>query len=82
MSADFRALTSFAKRVVPASEAQRQMMLMEHGTFSAEVGTIIGPFAVPDYSIWSEMLLKWAKDYLSKINSWSCHATKEMLGLS
>ena len=80
-SADVRALTRFAKRVVGGSEAQCQMMVLGHGAFPPDVGRVIGPSAAQDYRIWSRMLKQWAEDYLRKARYWSCAATTKILGI-
>jgi len=80
--ADFRALFGFANRIVVATRAQRDLMVLSHGVFSPEVGKRIGPSPAKDYSPWSEMLLRWAKDYLDKLHRLSSASTKQILGIS
>jgi len=79
--ADLRALVSFSKRVLNSCEAERQMMLLQHGIFPYDIGGVIGPYAAKDFSPWSDMLRRWAKDFLEKTKSWSSESTKRILSL-
>ena len=76
-----RALTGFAKKVVSLKECERQLLLLQHGHFSPDVGRTIGPAPAKNYAPWSEMLLRWSQDYLAKVVSWSTPKTKNILGL-
>ncbi|MBI3852034.1 MAG: hypothetical protein HY298_17385 [Verrucomicrobia bacterium] len=76
-----RALTTFAKRVVSSTEAQRQLLVLAHGHFPANVGRLIGPKGASNYSPWSDMLLRWSQDYLRKASAWSSANTKKILSL-
>ncbi len=78
--ADFKALVQFAKRVVSASPAAREMIVVSHGYFPPDVGSRIGPAPASDYSPWSDMLLRWAVDFLDKLDSLSSVRTKELVG--
>ena len=55
---DFRALVAFARLVVAISEFERQMLAVAHGACSS---------AEADYAQWSQMLLRWAGDFLKKV---------------
>ena len=79
--ADLRALTSFSKKILVSTEAERQMMLLRHGIFPHGIGGVIGPYAAKDFSTWSDMLVRWAKDFLEKTKSWSSESTKQILSL-
>jgi len=76
---DFRALVSFAKSVVASTAVQREAMLLSHGAFSPSMGGRFGPHATEDYSIWSEMLLRWATDFMTKVQQLSSGSTKKIL---
>lgn len=76
---DFRALVSFARRVERSSAFQRDAMVLSHGAFSPALGERFGPHAVNDYRIWSEMLSRWARDFLVKVRQFSSSATKQIL---
>jgi hypothetical protein len=78
---DFRALVGFAQRIASATPAARELMVLAHGSFSPSVGASIGPHAVTDLSPWSDMLLRWATDFLEKVTSLSAPATKRILGM-
>jgi 7-cyano-7-deazaguanine synthase in queuosine biosynthesis len=78
---DFRALVSFAKIVGKSSAIQRDGMLLSHGSFSPSLGGRFGPYATGDYSVWSEMLLRWATDFLHKVRQLSSGPTKRILAI-
>lgn len=80
-TADFRALTAFAKRVATANTIERQMIVMSHGTFAPEISSIIGPHTVTDYSTWSDMLKRWAETYIGTVSSRSTRATRRLVQL-
>lgn len=65
--ADFRALVVFARRIVDATPLGRDMMVLAHGPFPTELGGLVGPSTPADYSPWSDMMLRWAEDFLSKV---------------
>ena len=65
--ADFRALVDFAGRVVSSTTMEREMMVLAHGAFPPEVGTLLGPRPADGYSPWTNMMLRWAKDFLVKV---------------
>lgn len=79
--ADFRALFGFANRVVAATRAETDLMVLSHGVFAPDIGGRIGPSPAKDYSPWSEMLLRWSRDYLDKVQKLSSSSTKQILGI-
>jgi len=81
-TADFRALTAFAKRVAKANAVERQMIVLSHGTFTPSVSSTIGPHTVTDYSTWSDMLKRWADAYLGTVIAKSNAATRGLVQLS
>ncbi len=78
---DFRALVHFAQRVVSATPWQREMIVLSHGAFSLEVGERFGPHAVTSYSVWADMLNRWATDFLEKIIAMSAPEVRSSLRL-
>ena len=78
--ADFKALVQFANRVVSATPAGRDLIVLSHGHFSPEVGVHIGLASARDYSPWSEMLLRWAEDFLEKLSLMGSSETKAIVG--
>jgi hypothetical protein len=56
-------------------------MLLSHGAFSPTMGGRFGPHATNDYAIWSEMLLRWATDFMKKVRRLSSGQTKEILAM-
>lgn len=79
--ADMRGLVRFAKRVITANAAERQAMLFSHGHFAADVGGTIGPYTADDYTPWSDMLFRWADDFLDKVRTWSSPKTRKFLAV-
>jgi 7-cyano-7-deazaguanine synthase in queuosine biosynthesis len=78
---DFRALVSFAKTVVGSTTVQREAMLLSHGAFSPSVGERFGPHAAEGYALWSDMLLRWATDFMKKVRQLSSGSTKKILAI-
>jgi 7-cyano-7-deazaguanine synthase in queuosine biosynthesis len=80
--ADLHGLVAFAKRIVAGSEAEREMMVLGHGYFPADVGARIGPSAAKDYGPWVEMLGRWGADFLNKLQTECSAETKACLGIA
>lgn len=78
---DFRALVSFAKRVEKSSSVEREIMLLSHGAFSPTMASCFGPYPTDDYGVWSEMLSRWATDFLRKVRELSSASTKKILAV-
>lgn len=77
--ADFRALVSFAKRVVCASPLERDMMVLAHGNFASHLGGRIGPAPAQDYTPWSQMLTRWSQDFLAVVDALASRSTKRIV---
>lgn len=77
---DFRALVRWAERVVGSSPLERQMLVLSHGSFPVSAGERFGPEAVTSYAIWGEMLLRWSKDFLKKVDSVASPSIVNSLG--
>jgi 7-cyano-7-deazaguanine synthase in queuosine biosynthesis len=79
--ADFRALVDFAGRVVSAGDAGRDLMVLAHGWFPADIGGRIGPAAARDHAPWSGMMFRWAGDFLDQVETLSSSETRAIVGL-
>ncbi len=79
--ADFRALVTFARRVLSASPAGRDMLVLSHGTFSPTAAAALGPYPAKDLSPWSDMVLRWSEDFLNKVESLASEGSRTILGL-
>jgi 7-cyano-7-deazaguanine synthase in queuosine biosynthesis len=79
---DFWALVRFAGRIKSMTAGQRAMLVLAHGYFPPEAGGRFGPAPTTDYSPWSEMLLRWADDFLEKVRMMSRPSTKRVVGLA
>jgi len=80
--ADFRALFRFARRIIESSVSEREMMVLSHGVFAPEIGSRFGPHPARDLSPWSDMLLRWAEDFVEKAKEQSSHETRRILGIA
>lgn len=79
---DMRFLVRFAQRVVRAGAAQLRGIVVSHGTFPADIGGGIGPYAASDYGPWAEMLSRWAHDFLARLDQLASRETKRLLGMA
>lgn len=79
--ADFRALVTFARRVLAASPAGRQILVLSHGAFSPAAAAALGPTPAEDLTPWSDMLLRWSEHFLGKVDSLASSSSKRVLGL-
>lgn len=77
--ADFRALVSFSSRVCKASPTALDLLVLAHGTFSPIEASTLGPSPASDLSPWSDMLLRWAQDFLDKVDTSASGATKKIV---
>lgn len=77
--ADFRALVDFAGRVVSTNDTGRDLMVLAHGWFPPDIGGRIGPYAVTDHTPWSGMMLRWAEDFLDRVDRLSSPETKAIV---
>lgn len=78
---DVRALASFARRVCDSSPVEREAMVLAHGFFPSSVGGRLGPAPASDYSPWTNMLERWAGDFLELLERVSTMATLRVLGI-
>ncbi len=78
---DARAMVPFAIRVHNSSEAELEMIVLAHGYFPPEVGGRIGPRETTNYSKWTEMLRRWAKDFLAEVPARCTRSRARLLGL-
>ncbi len=79
---DFRAVVRFAMRVESASATELQTLVLSHGHFPSNVGSMIGVAATTNYDPWVDMLRRWASDFISKVQSKASDQTRRALGLA
>jgi hypothetical protein len=77
---DFRALISFARRMVAATPLQRELTVLAHGAFPLAVAAQFGAKSAASYAIWGDMLLRWSKDFLQKLDMMATAKTKRAIG--
>jgi 7-cyano-7-deazaguanine synthase in queuosine biosynthesis len=80
--ADFKALVSFAERVVEASEAELERLVLSHGTFTPGVAGEIGVGPAANYTPWTGMLRRWARHFLAYFDGAATAQVKAALGRS
>lgn len=78
---DFRSLVSFAKRYLDMSRTGKELVVMAHGTFPLKSGERFGDEAVDSYSPWSEMIERWATDFLVKLGEVTTADTRRIICL-
>jgi 7-cyano-7-deazaguanine synthase in queuosine biosynthesis len=79
--ADIRALVPFAKRILASTEAQLQSLILAHGYFPPEVGGKLGPFPTNDYRPWTDMLRRWASEFIQNVSTQCTIARRLEYGL-
>lgn len=78
---DMRFLVQFAKKITAANSSKLRSIVVSHGTFPTDVGIRIGPYTSQDYSPWADMLLRWAKEFLSCLEQNASISTKRLLSI-
>ena len=78
---DFRALVSFARRVVAATPVERDLLVLSPGSFPLAAAKTFGDKKIASYGIWGDMFLRWSEDFLSKLNVMASVETKRELGI-
>ena len=78
---DFATLVRFAKQVMSSSPGKLELMIMSQGAFSANIGAKIGPFEVDDYSLWANMISRWAETFLNQLQEKCSDGIKQNLRL-
>jgi len=78
---DFRALVSFARRVVAATPVERDVIVLSHGSFPIVAAKRFSGNAVASYGVWGDMLLRWSKDFFQKLEVMASVQTKRELGI-
>jgi 7-cyano-7-deazaguanine synthase in queuosine biosynthesis len=76
---DFRALVSFARRVVTATSVERDIIVVSNGHFPLAAAERFGYGRAASFSIWGDMLLRWSTDFLQKLNAMASAQTKREL---
>jgi len=79
--ADFRALVRFARRVAGSAPAELESLVVSNGGFAPGEASDLGPAPTENYRPWSEMLKRWADDFLAKATRLSSPKTKRIVGL-
>jgi len=79
--ADVRALVPFAERVSRARTLEMEKLILAHGYFPPDVGREIGISQSGDYRLWTEMLRRWADDFMREVPSRCVVDRKRMYGL-
>ena len=82
MQLDFRALVRWAENVLVATPLKREIMVLSHGSFPLSAAERFGPNASDSYSVWGDMLLRWAEDFLTKVDTVATPAVRRSLGRS
>lgn len=77
--ADVRALAGFARRLVAMSRAERMSAALAHGATDAEVLRTVGPQVADPYTAWSEMLERWATEFLETARAWASRDVRRRL---
>ena len=80
--ADFRALVCLQSGWQNASVFGREMIALAWAVSPPDIGGIIGPYAVIYYSQWTEMMLRWAEDFLAKLRRLASTEAKTIIGVS
>ncbi len=78
---DFRSLVTFAKTYLEKSQTGKELVVLAHGLFPLDSGERFGDQAVESYSAWSEMIERWATDFLEKLERVTTADTKRIIGL-
>lgn len=78
---DFRSLVSFAKAYLSLSQTGKELVVMAHGSFPLSAGERFGGQPVNSYSAWSEMIERWATNFLAKILTVATSDTRRIIGL-
>lgn len=79
--ADIRALTGFAKRVSDMSPAERVHTALSHGACDFAALKIIGPETEDPYRAWSDMLDRWANEFLAQARAWASRDVRHRLNI-
>ena len=80
MQLDFRALVRWAEKVLAATPLQLELMVLSHGSFPLSVGEPFGPAPAKSYKVWAEMFVRWAKDFLQKVDTLASPSVRKAVG--
>lgn len=78
---DFRAIVQFALRINNVSVTELQTLVLIHGYFPPDVNKTIGTGRTSGYHLWTDMIKRWADNFLNKIHSNTSLSTQKSLGL-
>lgn len=79
---DVRAMVPFAQHVATASQRVLETLVLFHGYFPPTIGERIGLTRAEDYRPWTEMMRRWAKEFLIEIPPRSTRSRMRVLGLA
>ena len=79
---DTRAIVLFALRILRARKLDLEKLVLAHGYFPPDVGREIGLTHSDDYGLWTDMLRRWAEDFMREVPSRCVRARKKMYGLN
>lgn len=79
---DFRALVQFAVRVSEATATQLQTLIFAHGYFPSGIGKTIGMSETTNHTPWTDMMKRWADDFLNKVCLNTSVSVQKSLGLT
>lgn len=78
---DFRSLVGFAKWYLEQSQTGKELVVLAHGSFPVNSGERFGDREVESYVAWSEMIERWATDFLEKLRAVTSADTKRIIGI-
>jgi 7-cyano-7-deazaguanine synthase in queuosine biosynthesis len=78
--ADFKALVPFAAKVADADESALERVVLSQGAFSPGIGGDLGPRPADDYRPWTEMLRRWAVNFLRYVDEAASSGVKRAVG--
>ncbi len=78
---DFRSLVTFAKSFLAMSGTGKELVVLAHGSFPLEAAERFGDQPVTSFSAWSEMIERWAAEFLGKLQTITTADTRRTIGL-
>lgn len=79
---DVRAMVPFAQRVISATQNELETLVLFHGYFPPTVGDRIGLTKAANYRPWTEMMRRWADEFLTETPPRSTRNRMQALGLA
>lgn len=78
---DFRALVRWSRNVIKSTPLERELIVLSHGSFPLSAGERFGLREATSYAAWGDMLLRWARDFLEKLELHAGDKVKRSLDL-